>query len=100
MRMIDADELDRVMTTRAALDRDKNRKAWARAICCVHDAPTVDAESVRHGHWIDGAQNFTCGNFDYECSRCGANINSNLGCDEDFNYCPFCGAKMEGTENE
>lgn len=61
----------------------------------VRNAPTIEAEPVRHGRWIDGAENFTCGNHNAECSVCHCNI-SWSGCDEDFNYCPRCGAKMDG----
>ena len=53
-----------------------------------------DIAIVRHGRWIDGAENFTCGNHNAECSVCHCNI-SWSGCDEDFNYCPHCGAKMQ-----
>lgn len=49
----------------------------------------------KHGRWIDGAENFTCGNHNAECSACHCNV-SWSGCDEDFNYCPNCGAKMGG----
>lgn len=57
----------------------------------ISDGVTVQ----RHGRWIDGAENFTCGNHNAECSACHCNV-SWSGCDEDFNYCPNCGAKMDG----
>ena len=50
---------------------------------------------VVHGRWIEGAENFTCGNHNAECSVCGCNISWN-GIDEDWNFCPNCGAKMDG----
>lgn len=63
------------------------------------DDCTVEAPPVVHGRWIEGAENFTCGNHNAECSVCGANISWN-GCDEDFNYCPNCGAKMDLPDGE
>lgn len=54
--------------------------------------PTADVSPVVHGRWIEGAENFTCGNHNAECSVCGANISWN-GCDEDFNYCPPTAAR-------
>lgn len=63
----------------------------------LRNIPTIEAEPVRHGRWIDGSENFTCGNHNAECSVCHCNI-SWSGCDEDFNYCPNCGAKMDGGE--
>ena len=44
---------------------------------------------------IDGAEDFTCGNHNAECSICRCYVSWD-GCDEDFNYCPNCGAKMDG----
>lgn len=66
----------------------------AGAKIAIRDIPAADVSPVVHGRWIEGAENFTCGNHNAECSVCGANISWN-GCDEDFNYCPNCGAKMD-----
>ena len=48
---------------------------------------TVDAVEVVHGRWIDARE--YCG--DYMCSNCEALYGTNK-----FNYCPNCGAKMDG----
>lgn len=61
----------------------------------VEKQPAADVVEVVHGRWIDGAENFTCGNHNAECSVCHCNV-SWSGCDEDFNYCPNCGARMDG----
>ena len=53
----------------------------------IKDATTIDAETVRHGRWIDARE--YCG--DYMCSNCEALYGTNK-----FNYCPNCGAKMDG----
>ena len=47
--------------------------------------PTIDAELVIHGRWeiVDFAGNM-------RCSACGQIM------DTDYNYCPNCGAKMDG----
>ena len=57
--------------------------------------PAADVAPVVHGRWIDGAEDFTCGNHNAECSICRCYVSWD-GCDEDFNYCPNCGAKMDG----
>lgn len=57
--------------------------------------PAADVAEVVHGRWIDGAEDFTCGNHNAECSICRCYVSWD-GCDEDFNYCPNCGAKMMG----
>ena len=61
------------------------------AIADLADAPTVDAVPVRHGRWIDARE--YCG--DYMCSNCEALYGTNK-----FNYCPNCGAKMDGERKE
>lgn len=60
----------------------------------LEDMPAAEVEPMKHSRWLDGAEKFTCGLHNAECSICGANI-SWSGCDEDFNYCPNCGAKMD-----
>lgn len=55
----------------------------------------IEAEPLKHGKWIEGAENFSNGNYNAECKDCGAMIKWS-GCSEDFNYCPNCGARMDG----
>ena len=66
--------------------------------CIVYDAPTVDAVEVVHGRWIDRTKNVR-GYYDYryDCSVC-EHIFWHGGI-ENFNYCPICGAKMDGDGN-
>lgn len=64
----------------------------------VADTPAADVAEVVHGRWIDGAEDFTCGNHNAECSICRCYVSWD-GCDEDFNYCPNCGARMDGGED-
>ena len=57
----------------------------------LHHVPTVDAVEVVHGHWIwCGADRW---NDAYACSVCGKMAM------DDGNYCPNCGAKMDGDGN-
>lgn len=56
-----------------------------RVIC---DAPTVDAEPVRHGRWVKGE------NWGVTCSECSCLAIAHDG----KNYCPNCGAKMDAKE--
>jgi hypothetical protein len=53
--------------------------------------PTVDAEPMRHGKWIEkstGGEHFWC------CSECGY-----IEWDAPNNYCPNCGADMRGEKD-
>lgn len=61
------------------------------ALDMVEDAPTVDAEPVRHGRW--GEYEFfslSPSLNGYPCSNCGQHE------DRKTCYCPNCGAMMDG----
>lgn len=64
------------------------------ALPMVLDAPTVEAEPVVHGRWLDGGKTFFGEQKNYICSNC----HSHTGIVK-FNYCPNCGAKMDGDGN-
>lgn len=51
-----------------------------------------DVGSIRHGHW----------DRDMECSICGclAPVSHVTGEEYAYEYCPNCGAKMDGEEQE
>ena len=52
----------------------------------ISNAPAADVVEVRYGHWINDI-----------CSVCRVDLGIY---DIDwFNYCPFCGAKMDGKDN-
>ena len=53
----------------------------------LDDAPTLDAEPIRHGEWIESK----VGGYD-KCSVCGDPTLAK------YNFCPNCGAKMDGGE--
>ena len=58
------------------------------------NAPTVDAVEVVHGRWEWITEDI------YGCNNCGAtnHVKEVMG-QPDFNFCPNCGAKMDGKEN-
>lgn len=51
----------------------------------VDEAPTIDAEPVRHGEWFDK------GSLSCRCSECGCKNT------RESAFCPNCGAKMDLT---
>ena len=53
--------------------------------------PAADVVPVRHGRWIE-QEKYTFGVM-YDCSICGNRILDN---GHSWNYCPNCGAKMDG----
>lgn len=59
----------------------------------LDNQPTIEADPVVHGRWQLGFFN-NAGRKVGWCSNCGA-------LEEDKNYCPNCGAKMDrGDQNE
>ena len=61
----------------------------------------ADVIEVRHGHWkILRPRSLRLDRRDslFECSECGANKIRRTG--EILNYCPNCGARMDGKEQE
>lgn len=97
MRLIDADAL----TDNIAILFERNPSLideWLRDHIEdeITEAPTIEAEPVRHGYWDD-----TRVAFYRKCSECGATVINNLpdvflDCDiRDLHYCPNCGAKMD-----
>ena len=64
-------------------------------------APSADAESVRHGHWIEHDED-TWSN-EAECSECHKRIGFDGLFDRflrEFNFCHNCGAKMDKENSE
>ena len=70
-------------------------------LAALKRAATVDAVEVVHGRWIEKKPD-DFRKWDVRCSECGwLGVSSYDAYDEpsDFNYCPNCGAKMDGDGN-
>ena len=70
----------------------------------IASAPTVDAEPVKHGHWIGEKPKtkFFFSQRVFKCSVCGHyldfdGVNAGRG---SANFCPNCEAKMDEEVNE
>lgn len=69
---------------------------WMDAMDYIEDAPTIDAQPVKHGKWVMHKAPFPIQSI-YSCSECNSSVPGNIfvvGCD--FEFCPYCGAKMDG----
>ena len=68
----------------------------------LDNTPTIEAEPVRHGRWVplsyDGYTNGYPVYDEWECSEC------HFACEGEgeppLNYCPNCGAKLDGGEKK
>ena len=89
-RLIDANALLAEVVKAQALEPDK---AIAKIITLLTEAESVDAVEVVHGRWIYEPVEFTYEK-DIKCSVCGSYAK------HASNYCPNCGAKMDGEGSE
>ena len=80
MRLIDADEVVRLIQARYECPEICKRE--------IDAIKTVDP--VKHGHWIEDNGPQYYGYTGQKCSICGGES------DERGNYCPSCGARMDG----
>lgn len=97
MRLIDADKL---LEKTECLFKDLNNTedymgigynhGVGDSIAIIKNAPTIEAEPVKHGRWKceSDLETYTI----WRCSECG------MGFEHTSPYCRNCGAKMGGEE--
>ena len=79
----------------AAIEAVKH--AWAKGLepsQYIEIIPAADVAPVVHGRWIE-QEKYTFGVM-YDCSICDNRILDN---GHSWNYCPNCGAKMDGGDD-
>ena len=69
-------------------------ESCASIVSDFENLPAADVEPVRHGRWIPLPHTGDCC---YSCSECGFLRDAYLLDTE--NYCPNCGARMGGKED-
>lgn len=62
--------------------------------CFISHIPTVDAEEIIHGHWVEYNDSKIDGKM-WTCSECGLLSYAFMFGRQIANYCPHCGAKMD-----
>lgn len=82
----------------AAIETAKH--AWAKGLDTsqyIEIIPAADVAQVRHGRWVSDQHKLA-----RVCSVCNrdepykfADIDADM-----YDYCPYCGAKMDGSSNE
>ena len=72
---------------------DDYAKGFQAALLAVMSIPTADVAPVRHGEWASDETAVTC-------TACGRSYDIDFEIKQtvirDFDYCPNCGAKMDG----
>lgn len=75
----------------AFLDYMRGTNRYFTVKCDIESFPTVDVVPVVHGHFIHDGPRFAGGVDWWHCSNCGK---LTAGVEIFFNYCPYCGARM------
>lgn len=88
MRLIDADALEALYEEGTDPDDCYADMAYIRAEH-IFDAPTIEAEPVRHGRWLNRKRNGYAVLVCSECEREKEGYTRTA-------YCPHCGMKMNG----
>ena len=99
-RLIDANAMVTLMCR--ACNNEFSEEPCEPGECFIYDAlanaPTVDAVEVVHGWWIEKPNPWgQDGSHSYDCSICGERT---CVVGEKLRYCPNCGAKMDGGNEE
>ena len=106
MRLIDADELKRELAAvKIVIDEDilkcnsvhdelvhLLKKVEDVVVEKISEQPTIEAQPMVHGEWI----------YEYHtwhCNICGCHPYKGYIPREPSNFCPNCGARMDGKEN-
>ena len=72
---------------------------FKRAIKKIPKGIIADVAPVRHGRWDDsGRYTFPGGSTAVRCTECGCALTVSEFRLNNWNYCPVCGAKMDGGE--
>lgn len=99
-RLIDADELiEELIKCESSIYPITSelilgvKSGYRKAIVQVEHAPTIEAEQVRHGEWIEHKSAEIDNGYlisNHECSECHEWFKN------ETKRCPECGAKMDG----
>ena len=67
----------------------------------INSIPAADVVPVVHGRWDDsGRYTFPSGSTAVRCTNCGCALTEGEYHLNNWNYCPVCGAKMDGARLE
>lgn len=99
-RYVDIDSLGIGRKNRDVFNVPELADGWNSLYDLLEDAPTADVAEVKRGEWkkLDGEWREQSTNkplIIHQCSCCGMYYQN-----APYNYCPNCGAKMDGGKAE
>ena len=67
----------------------------------ISDIPAADVQPVKRGYWEEVTDYSGWGDTHYRCSVCGEEwyLEDGKPKDNNMNFCPRCGARMDGEQN-
>lgn len=80
----------------AFFETDPDGKEQIGVLKCraiIREIPTADVAPVVHGRFVHDGPRFVGGVDWWHCSNCGGLVS---GAETRFDYCPHCGARMDG----
>ena len=92
MRPIDAIGLKQELVVSAILEDKKTIEQ------IIDEQPTIEPER-KTGHWVYRPEWSKYSDV-WSCSECGEKTSQSVMGEPRFKYCPMCGAKMKGDEQE
>lgn len=82
---------------RAVFENKSYADGWNAAVKILKEAPAVDVQEIKHGKWKLCYEDWRRQIAGDECSACGFQHYGT--CISHYHYCPNCGAKMDGGDN-
>lgn len=93
-RLIDTGKLIGYLHEKTFIDGDDRSMVYK----AIEEQPTIEAEPVKHGRWIvtKTERGWNCAEYPVEwtCSEC------KVANDREDGFCPHCGARMDGDNND
>ena len=102
VRLIDANALVKTIESVHCKDCDSYNGAmcraceWMDAMDYIEDAPTIDAQPVKHGRFVFEKGDYRNTVDGYRCTSCGETYHTKVPYFSEYKFCPNCGAKMGG----
>lgn len=100
---IEREALEKNLNERLSYLLDKNgpydyfTDGYDEAVSTVEEFLAADVVPVVHGRWDDsGRYTFPGGSTAVRCTNCGCALTESEYRLNNWNYCPVCGAKMDG----
>ena len=90
------------LVNEANIHNNPIKRAYTRAAAIIEQITAEDVQPVKHGYWEEVTDYGGWGDTHYGCSVCGEEwyLEDGKPKDNNMNFCPRCGARMDGEQND